>query len=136
MRRAILVFLALIGISVFVPAAKAQSCSQPHCVNLSWQSPTEPTGVTITGYNVYKNQTGGCSGQTMSSMSKLTAAPQSATTFQESGLPDGVTRCYGVTVVTSAGESPLSNMVQLTMPTIIAASASLAPPAITAAVGP
>lgn len=97
-------------------------------VTLSW-TPV----ATATGYNVYKNLTGGCGGSP--TFMKITATPITATTFSESGLADGVTRCYYVTAVNAAGESTPSGTVQITTPIYTAPLAAVITPPISLGTG-
>lgn len=115
----------LVGEIVFTLNLKAQTPGN-RTVSLSW-----PAVPTATGYNVYKVQ-GPCAGGTFN---KITATPITAPTFMETGLADGVTRCYRVTAVNAAGESTPSGTIEITTPTYTAplAAAIPAPPSLAGA---
>jgi hypothetical protein len=92
-----------------------------HGVTLTWGAVTNATG-----YNVYKAQAA-CAGATFA---KVTAMPLTATTFSETGYPDGATRCFYVTAVNAAGESTPSGTIQITTPAYTApVAAAIQPPA-------
>lgn len=88
-----------------------------HTITLSWAAVSN-----VTGYNVYKAFSA-CAGATFT---KVTPSPVTATAFSETGLPDGVTRCYYVTAVNANGESLPGGKIQITTPMYIAPAA--APP--------
>jgi hypothetical protein len=67
------------------------------------------TAVTgATGYNVYGSA---ASGVQVTATNRLTATPDTATSYTDLGLGFGTTRYYKVTAVNSAGEGPGSNEV-------------------------
>ncbi len=81
----------------------------PHKVDLSWQAPTG-SGVTITGYNVYRAPSGGSSFALVNSMDSQTA-------FSDASVQSGQTYNYYVTSVDSAGvESAPSNTTTVAVP--------------------
>jgi cellulose 1,4-beta-cellobiosidase len=89
-------------------------------ISLSWQP-----SVNATGYNIYKSQSA-CAGATFA---KITPTPITAVTFTETGMADGVTRCYYITAVNATGESTPSGTIQVTTPVSTNPIAGLSPPA-------
>lgn len=116
MRKLICLALFLFGTSAFTPRSEAQVV---HSNTMTW---TAPTGVTVTGYNVYR-----AAGSCTATFTKLTSTPITALTFTDSGLADGAINCYYVSSVNASGETPQSMcpMLLLTTPTSVAA---LTPP--------
>jgi DNA-binding beta-propeller fold protein YncE len=97
---------------VVAPSA-APTVSAPvagcYAIDNNW---TAVTGAT--GYNVYGSA---ASGVQVTATNRLTATPDTATSYTDAGLPLGTTRYYKVTAVNSAGEGPGSNEVTATTQT-------------------
>jgi hypothetical protein len=78
-----------------------------HAVDLLWVPDlTQPSGVTVTGYNVYRQTAPGCSGTTVGK-TILTGSPVAvpATTFTDTAVVSGQTYCYVVTALAGSVES-------------------------------
>ena len=107
-------------LSLFAGSARAQTTS--HSNAFTW---TASTSAGIVGYNVYKFA-GACS--PTAAFTKLTATPQTALSFTDSGMADGAVNCYYVTAVNSSGlESITSGTIQCNTP-IFTADAHPLPP--------
>ncbi|HUJ33272.1 MAG TPA: hypothetical protein VLY23_18465 [Candidatus Acidoferrum sp.] len=97
--------------AVVVPTTTSAACpTSAHCVNLSWTAPADASGSST--YNVYR-MAGACPASAPTStagFTKLTAAPQAATTYSDSTVTPG-SWCYVATQVAGALESAPSNNV-------------------------
>jgi hypothetical protein len=114
MRKTLAVFLSLLfAVGVFGQGARS--------VTINW---TASPSSGVTGYNVYKASTA-CSGATFA---KANSTPITGLSYSETGLADGVTRCYYVTALSATAESGPSSTIQITTPTITASN-TLLPPA-------
>lgn len=110
-------------LAVLLLCAVSAQAQTVHSNTFAW---TASTG-TVAGYNVYRFA-GSCVGTPLSSFTKLSAAPQTALTFTDSGMADGAVNCYYVTAVgTDANktESQSSGTLQCVTPTF---TANVAPP--------
>lgn len=92
----------------------------PHCNIIGWTAPTQPTGVVVSGWNVYKAATP--NGYTLGSPFASVADP-TILLFQDSTVAAGQTNYYALTAVcktcTPAAnqESAFSTALVLTTPT-------------------
>jgi Abnormal spindle-like microcephaly-assoc'd, ASPM-SPD-2-Hydin len=88
-----------------------------HSVSLAWDQPAPVTGVTVTGYNVYRQDaTSGCSGSVAGKTLVGSTTGATSTAFTDNTVLGGQTYCYVATSVASGGESSASNEVQATIP--------------------
>jgi fibronectin type 3 domain-containing protein len=99
------------SLSVEVSAAAPVLPSQPQSfaasrgpsagqITLTWQAPADNGGSAVSAYRVYRGDTSGSEGFLQQVGSVLG--------FTDSGLPNGVTRCYEVSAVNAVGEGPRS----------------------------
>ena len=81
---------------------------KPHSVLLKWNPPATQSGVTVTGYNVYRTQPDGSSGLLVSVV---------APTYVDTKVSRGATYYYVVRAIDAAGHESLpSNWVSATIP--------------------
>lgn len=78
-------------------------------ISLTWQTPADNGGNTITGYKVYR---GAASGQLV-----FHRDLGAVTSFTDTGVPNGATRFYKVTAVNGVGEGAASNEANAMAPT-------------------
>ncbi len=86
------------------PPADLDSACSPDSISLSWSEPASNGGSAITGYRVYR---GSLSGQLA-----LLASLDDVLSYEDSGLPFGVTYYYQVSAVSAVGEGARSAEVQ------------------------
>ncbi len=88
-----------------------------HSVALAWDQPAAVSGVTVTGYNIYRQDAAsGCSGSVAGKSLVGSTSSASSTTFTDNTVFGGHTYCYVVTATASSGESTGSNEVQAVVP--------------------
>ena len=83
------------------PRVNLQATAGTNSVTLSWQSPANNGGSTITGYKVYRSTSSG----TETGYVSL----GNVNSYTNTGLTPGVTYFYKVRAVNSVGLSPLSS---------------------------
>lgn len=84
------------SIAVFIMLAMLFTCNAqaaPHSVKLSWTAPVVPSGITITGYKVYRGTAAGSEGST----AYATVSGGSVVTFTDSAVTGGTNYFYQVT---------------------------------------
>jgi hypothetical protein len=72
-------------------------------VDLTWDAPTAPPGLTLTGYDVYQGTSPGGESAT-----PINSAPVTTTSYTAPGLDSGTTYYFDVTAVYRSGQSPPS----------------------------
>src|SRR5207249_5995201 len=98
------------AISVPATPQNLQATAGTNSVSLSWQSPANNGGSTITGYKVYRSTSSG----TETGYVSL----GNVTSYTNTGLTPGVTYFYKVRAVNSVGISPASNEASATPPAL------------------
>lgn len=100
-----------------VVSLSGKGVTTPHSVSLAWQQPAAVAGVTITGYNIYRQDAAaGCSGSVAGKTQVGSTSGAASTAYTDNTVMGGTTYCFVVTAVSSGGESPASNEVQAQVP--------------------
>lgn len=103
-------------LALFVCLLPTLGAAQSHSNTLTWTIPTQPTGVVISGFNVYKSSTSG--GEVLGSPF-ATVSSGTVLTYTDTTPTSGQVNYYKVTALCatcSTEESAFSNEITLTTP--------------------
>lgn len=104
-----LVFVA----AILVAGMKVFSKRKPHSVTLSWVASSRKPGNTIAGYNIYRRDTSGASGEDYARI----ASDVPCCTYSDHQVSSGHTYDYAVSAVDSQGkESSWSSLTTARIP--------------------
>ncbi|TLX82842.1 MAG: fibronectin type III domain-containing protein, partial [Thaumarchaeota archaeon] len=87
-------------------AAITVSSSQ---INLSWTTPSNSGGSSITGYKIERSTNGGTTWSTLVSNAATLVANTASTTYSDAGLVASTAYTYRVSAINSVGTSSPSN---------------------------